>query len=143
MSKAKVKYIPIDIYKRCIYVFIGSLDDFKSWVKNTYTHKKEKGFVEMVLGLTEDSIGMASFNWDSAGGTGVVLIPKVPKTPEDTAALIHELMHATFWVLDLCRVDYDHNGCNEAFTYLMEHLTRNALEKEGYKEVKLNKEIHK
>ena len=135
MSKAEVKYIPIDIYKRFIYVFIGSLDEFKLWVKNTYTYDKEKEFVEMVLGLTEDSIGMASFNWDSAGGTGVVLIPKMPKTPKETAALIHELMHATFWILDFCHVDYDPNGSNEAFTYLMEHLTRNALEKEGYKDV--------
>ena len=135
MSKAEVKYIPIDIYKRCIYIFIGSLDEFKLWVKNTYTYDKEKEFVEMVLRLTENSIGMASFNWDSAGGTGVVLIPKMQKTPKETAALIHELMHATFWVLAFCHVDYDPNGSNEAFTYLMEHLTRNALEKEGYKDV--------
>ena len=90
----------------------------------------------MVLGLTKESIGMASFNWDSAGGTGAVLIPKMPKTPKETAALIHELMHATFWVLDLWRVDYDPNGSNEAFTYLMEHLTRNALENIGYEEIK-------
>ena len=135
MSKAELKYIPIDIYKRCIYIFIGSLDEFKLWVKNTYTYDKEKEFVEMVLRLTEDTIGMASFNWDSAGGTGVVLIPKIPKTPKETAALIHELMHATFWILDFCHVDYDPNGSNEAFTYLMEHLTRNALEKENYKDV--------
>jgi hypothetical protein len=135
MNKAKVKYIPIDIYKRYIYIFIGSLDEFKLWVKNTYIYDEEKDFVNMVLGLTEDSIGMASFNWDSAGGTGAVLIPKMPKTPKETAALIHELMHATFWVLDFCHVDYDPNGSNEAFTYLMEHLTRNALEKEGYKDV--------
>ena len=139
MSKAEVKYIPIDIYKRYIYIFIGSLDEFKSWVKTTYTYDIEKQFVEMVLGLTEDSIGMASFNWDSAGGTGAVLIPKMPKTPKETVALIHELMHATFWVLDLCHVDYDPRGNNEAFTYLMEHLTRNALEKEGYNEVNLDK----
>ena len=134
MSKAKVKYIPIDIYKRYIYIFIGSLDEFKLWVKNTYTYDEEKKFVKMVLGLTEGS-GIASFNWDSVGGTGAVLIPKMPKNPEETAALIHELMHATFCVLDFCQVDYDPNGSNEAFTYLMEHLTRNALEKEGYEEV--------
>ena len=135
MSKAKVKYIPIDVYKRYIYIFIGSLDEFKLWVKNTYTYDKEKEFVKMVLGFTEDSIGMASFNWDSAGGTGAVLIPKMPKTPKETATLIHELMHATFWVLDFCHIDYAPNGNNEAFTYLMEYLTRNALEKEGYKDI--------
>ena len=135
MSKAKVKYIPIDIYKRYIYIFIGSLDEFKLWVKNTYIYDEEKEFVKMVLGLTQDSIGEESFSWDSVGGTGAVLIPKMPKTTKEIAALIHELMHAVFCVLDFCHVDYTPNGSNEAFTYLMEHLTRSALEEEGYNEV--------
>ena len=133
--KAKVKYIPIDVYKRCIYVFAGNLDMFKAWVKATYIHDEEKDFVDMVLNLDEDSIGMASFNRDSLGGTGAVLVPKMPKTPKELAALVHELMHATFWILDLCHVDYDPKGSNEAFTYLMEHLTRNALEEIGYEDV--------
>ena len=134
MSKAEVKYIPIDIYKRCIYVFMGSLDEFKLWVKNTYIYDEEKDFVNMVLGLTEDSIGMASFNWETNNGTGVILLPKYPESPEEIAALIHELLHATFFILDMCHVDYNSSGSNEAFTYLMEYLTRNSLEKEGYEE---------
>lgn len=136
---AKVKYIPIDIYKRCIYVFIGNLDEFKSWVQKEYNNDEEKTFVSMVMNLKEDEIGMASFNWDMIGGTGVVLIPKYPKTPEEHAALGHELLHATFFIMDLCHVEYIEHGNNEAFTYLFEHLERNALENVGYEEIKEGK----
>jgi hypothetical protein len=40
-------------------------------------------------------------------------------------------------------VDYDPNGSNEAFTYLMEHLTRNALEDIGYEDFPKGKNKHK
>lgn len=133
---AKVKYIPIDIYKRYIYIFIGSLDEFKSWVQKEYNNDEEKAFVSMVMNIKEDEIGMASFNWDRIGGTGVVLIPKYPKTPKGRAALGHELLHATFFIIDLCRVEYIEQGNNEAFTYLFEYLERNALENIGYEEIK-------
>jgi hypothetical protein len=136
---AKYKEISVDIYKRYVYVFVGSLSEFKEWVTKTYIYDEEKEFVNMVLLLKEDEIGMASFNWDSKGGTGAVLIPKWPKTPKEVAALVHELLHATFWILDLCRVDYDSTGSNEAFTYLMEHLTRNALEDYGYNKITTEK----
>ena len=134
---AQVKYIPIDVYKRCIYVFVGNLDEFKAWVQKEYNRDEDKAFVTMVTNLKEEDIGMCSFNWDSVGGTGVVLIPKRPKTPKECAALGHELLHATFFIMDLCRVEYIEHGSNEAFTYLFEHLERNALEDMGYEEVKL------
>ena len=133
---AKVKYIPCDIYKRGISVFIGSLDEFKTWVENDYTAEEEKEFVDMVMGLKVEYCGMASFNYDNCNGQGVILIPRYPETPKEYAALVHELLHATFHVLNFCHVDYTIDGSNEAFTYLMEHLTRNTLELEGYKEIK-------
>ena len=137
---AKVKYIPCDIYKRGISVFIGNLDEFKAWVKKDYTDEEEHEFVDMVMGLKEENCGMASFNYDNRNGQGVILIPKYPDSPKERAALAHELLHATFHILNFCHVDYTYDGNNEAFTYLMEHLTRNALELEGYEDV--NKELN-
>ena len=136
---AKIKYIPIDIYKRYIYVFIGYLHEFKSWVQKEYNSDKEKAFVSIVMSLKEDKIGMASFNWDGVGGTGVVLIPKYPKSPQERAALGHELLHATFFIMDLCHVEYIENSNNESFTYLFKYLERNALENIGYEEIKKEK----
>lgn len=132
---AKCLYIPCDIYKRGINVFVGSLSEFKTWVKKDYIDESEQAFVDMVMELNDENIGMASFNYDNINGQGVVLIPKFPETPKEYAAFIHELLHATFHVLNFCHVDYTCDGNNEAFTYLMEHLTRNALEKERYNEV--------
>lgn len=138
---AKVLYIPCDIYKRGISVFIGGLDDFKAWVKKEYTDDSEQEFVSMVMELNEGNVGMASFNYDNQNGQGVILVPKFPDTPKEYAALVHELLHATFHILNFCHVDYTIDGSNEAFTYLMEHLTRNALEKERYSELDRMKEL--
>lgn len=132
---AKVKYIPCDIYKRGISIFIGSLKEFKAWVKKEYTDENDKGFAEMVEKLDEDNVGMASFNYNNQDGQGVVLIPQYPSNPKEYAVLAHELLHATFHVLNFCHVEYCIDGSNEAFTYMLEHLTRWALEKEGYNEV--------
>ena len=134
---AKVKYIPCDIYKRGISVFIGTLDQFKEWAKKEYTDKDEQGFVEMIMDLEEDRMGMASFNYDFSIGTGAALLPVFPKEPKEIAALAHEMMHATFFIMDYCRVEYYHEASNEPFTYLHEHLMRNALEFEYYEDVEV------
>lgn len=134
MSKAVVKYIPVDVYKRGIYVLIGSLKDLKYFVDREYTADEQTEFLEMVLNLKEENIGYASFNYDSEGG-GIVLIPIEPKTPVEVAALVHELLHATFHILNYCRVEYCYDGNNEHFTYVLEWLTRNALNVDGYKEI--------
>ena len=63
-------------------------------------------------------------------------MPEFPENPTDTAALVHELFHATAWLLWYSGVEFDNrNVNNEAYTYLLEHLTRNTLETEGYVEV--------
>lgn len=133
---AKCLYIPCDIYKRGINVFVGSLVEFKAWINKNYTEQCEQEFVDMVMGLKEQNIGMASFNYNNMDGHGVVLIPKFPETPKEYAALVHELLHATFHILNFCHVEYTYDGNNEAFTYLLEHITRWALEKDNYSEIK-------
>ena len=129
----KVKYIYCDIYKRGIIVFIGELEKLKKWVDKEYTAPDEQGFREMVLECKEKESVAAQFFYSYSSGTGIVLIPKFPKTPEQIASVSHELLHATFLVLNHCYVSYNDESCgNEAFTYLHEYLLKNALEKEGY-----------
>ena len=132
---AKVKYIPCDIYKRGITVFIGSVQELKRWVQHEYKDESEKCFVNMIEHLPETSSSAASFNYNNMDGQGIVHIYKFPRTPKEIATLEHELLHATFHVLNFCNVLYDSESNNESFTYLLEHLTRCALEKEGYKNV--------
>lgn len=139
---AEFKYIPCDIYKRGIWVFVGSLDELKSWVKTEFTYDDEEEFVNMVLGLKKRNEA-ASFNYDNHNGQGVVHIYDFPTDPKEYAALSHELLHATFHVLNFCSVEYAYDGNNEAFTYLLEHLMRNALETEGYEKLEqINNKDH-
>lgn len=135
-SMAKVKYIMCDPYKRGIHVFIGSLEELKKWVVKEYDAPNEENFRNFVLETKSMSKAMAQFFYCYRNGIGIVLISKFPKTPEEIASVSHELLHATFLILNYCFVDYNEESCgNEAFTYLHEHLLRNALEKEGYDDI--------
>ena len=130
----KFKYIPCDIYKRGITVFVGTLCEMKSWVSKNYTDDDEKDFVDMVMSLRDGDHTAASFSYNSADGEGIVLIPRIPNTPKEHAMLSHELLHAAFHLLGFCRVEFSYGGSNEPYAYLLEHLTRNALEKSGYED---------
>lgn len=130
---AKAKYIPCDIYKRGITIFIGNESEFKDYCKKTYNEDEDdKEFNES---LEHCSYGLADFHYGN--GYGIVRLPKFPTKPSEIAYTAHELLHATMWILWYCGVDYDNrNVNNEAFTYLHEHLVRNTLEKEGYEDIK-------
>jgi len=129
---AKVKYIRCDIYKRGIDVFIGTPEELQKWSKKTFNEDKDDE--EFNRSLEKCSYGAADFHYGN--GYAVVRIPEFPENPVDTAALVHELLHATVWLLWYSGVEFDNRDpINEAYTYLLEHLTRNALETEGYEEV--------
>ena len=132
---AKFKYIMCDPYKRGIHVFIGTLEECKKWVVEEYKHPSEEELKNFVLETKPMETAMAQFFYNYNMGIGIALIPRFPKTPAEIASVSHELLHATFLILNYCFVDYNEESCgNEAFTYLHEHLLRNALEKEGYEE---------
>ena len=133
---AKVKYIMCDPYKRGIHVFIGSLEELKKWVVDEYHYPEEKDFRDCILNTEYKPNVAAQFFYSYTNGIGIVLIHKFPKTPAEVASISHELLHATFLILNYCYVVYDDESCgNEAFTYLHEHLLRNSLEKEGYEDI--------
>ena len=136
---AQHKYIPCDIYKRGIHVFVGTAEEFGKWMTSYFNQDEdEKKFAQATQRWIDDgNYGAASFHYCTDTGGGVILIPSIPKTPKDIAISSHECLHATVFVLDFCGVEY-HSGCNnEPFTYLLEHLMRNALEDCGYETVKI------
>ena len=127
MMTSKFLRIDCDVYKRGIVVFVGRLSDMQAWVVENYPYDDEKEFVEMVVNLKDTGIVAASFSFNNVNGEGIVFLRKFPKSPKEVAELAHELLHATFHVMNFCRVEYTYDGSNEAFTYLFEHLMRNAL----------------
>lgn len=128
---ARSKYIPCDIYKRGITIFIGSPEELKEYCKKQYNEDKEDE--NFNYSLENCSYGLADFHYGN--GYGIVRIPKFPSTPEEIAYTTHELLHATMWILWYSGVDYDNESIsNESYTYLLEHLVRNTFEKNGYED---------
>lgn len=131
---AKTKYIPINTYKRGIYIFVGRHNEFKNWVKDTFSNDKNyEDFVNYVVN-SEDQ-GLASFWWNKSDGVGIIKIPKQPRTASEIAYCSHECLHATFFLLDYAGVEYVKEGNNEAFTYLHEQIIYNLLNLEDYKTI--------
>jgi len=133
---AKVKFIACDMWKRGIYSFIGTLSELKDWVYSETKDEWSPEFLDMIRDLDDGKIGVASYNYDY-DGCGVILMPKFPRTPKELAYAAHEILHATFIMLDYCGVEYHCKSNNETFTYLDEHLTRNVLERMGYNDYKI------
>lgn len=134
---AKVKYIACDIYKRGINVFIGTPQEFIKWCKDTFNEDKDdKKFCDSVETC---AYGAADFHFGN--GYGVVRIPKFPRTPNAISELVHELLHATDWLLWYSGIEYQKgNPVSEVHTYLLEHLVRNALRYEGYETISTKKQ---
>lgn len=129
---AKAKYIPCDIYKRGITVFIGNPKELILYCKKTYNEDKDDE--EFNYSLEHCSYGLADFHYGN--GYAVVRLPKFPKKPEEIAYTTHELLHAAMWILWYCGVEISNSTINnEALTYLLEHLVRNTMESTGYEDV--------
>ena len=128
---AKVKYIPCDVYKRGVSVFVGTYEELVKWSKEEFTNPDYEDFLKT---LEENSPkGEADCHYDC--GSCVVRIEQFPCTPGEVAALAHELLHGVFYILGYCGVEYAYNTSNEAYTYLLEWLMGEALRMEGYKDV--------
>jgi len=129
---AQVKYIPCDIFKRGITVFIGNKEEFIAYCEKTYNEDEDDK--EFNYSLKNCEYGFADFH--CGNGYCIVRIPSFPKTPKEIAATAHELLHATMWLLWYSGVDFNNRDFkNEAYTYLHEHLVRNTFEINGYEDV--------
>lgn len=127
---ARAKCIECALYKRDVSVFIGSYEEMVAWAKTEFTNPVYKDFLES---MEESRAGGADFHYGQ--GSCVVRIPSFPITPEEISYLEHELLHATFYVLDYSGVTFIPGNPNEAYTYLHEYLTLHSLTPEGYEEV--------
>lgn len=128
---AKVKCIECEIYKRGVYIFIGTYEQMIKYAKNTWVEEEYKDFINALEVKTD---GYATTYYGN--GECLVLLPKFPNNPKDIAVTGHELLHATDYILWYAGVHRNNEEVsNEAYTYLLEHLLRNTLEREGYESI--------
>ena len=66
----------------------------------------------------------------------IVVLMRFDDKKPSADLIAHESAHATFEILDYIKFNLDYEN-QEPFTYLLEHLMRNALEDWGYETVKI------
>lgn len=126
---AKIKKIPLDIYKRDIAVFIGSSEELLKYAKKKLKSPRLAELVE------EDDVDYAACCYHIDCGQSLIHLPSFPTTPEDISNAGHEALHATFNTLSYCGVNVTGDG-DEAFTYLFGWILKNILDKHGYERFK-------
>lgn len=135
------QFIYCDMYKQTVTVFIGGCEDLKIFAKKVYTEDNERDLIHTLeetcseANYNDNNVGARCYNSDS--GTIIVHLPEFSfeYNPIEIANLSHELLHATFLMLDFIGVEYRYGGANEPYTYLHEYLLKNALNKKNYKKV--------
>lgn len=128
---AKYKQIYIDIFKRHMIVFIGNHEEFKSWANTYYSDNDEyEEFIKIINQSTGKAQASCYFN--NGDGECVIEIPSEPINPNDISYAVHEILHATFNILDFVGVEYYQNGSNETFTYLIEYITKEVFTLNNY-----------
>lgn len=138
----KYKYIHCDPYKRGVSVFIGDCESLKKWARKFYNEPDEKDLIEELESYCNEdrytNKGVAASTYSSgASGHQLVHLPtfSFKYNPSEISNLAHELLHATFGILDYVGVEYKYGGANEPYTYLYEYVLKEALTEKGYKNV--------
>jgi len=140
-SKAVYQYIHCDVYKHGVVIFIGDCTSLREWVKKVYKDAQSEELVnDIEKNCTEEEYFREDISarcYFSESGHFIVHLPKFSfeYNPSEISNLSHELLHATFLILDFIGMEYRYQGNNEAYTYLLEFLLKNALVKKNYKKV--------
>uniref|UniRef100_A0AAU8MK47 Phage protein n=1 Tax=Geladintestivirus 2 TaxID=3233134 RepID=A0AAU8MK47_9CAUD len=133
---SKYKFIHVDVFKKEIGLFVGTREDFISWIDEEYGNcDSYKDMVECVHNHPiryEDG----TFWYNEKTGDGVIELHDIPHTAREIAIASHEALHATFQILDTVGVDYNKDTTNEAYCYLLELIMRNILKINNYKTYK-------
>lgn len=120
----RTKVIDIGIYKTNLTIFLGGrYADISVWLKENISDDEEECRV-----LTEQFYG--TFYENNANGAFAFYKRDFfvwVRHANSVSELVHELYHATNYILTQCGVAHDE--IDEPYAYLLEYLTREALKK--------------
>lgn len=136
MKKAKIKYIPITIYKLTLTVFVGGFNEFYNFIK-LGTKGKENDYSDLLDILEKDKeypMLCAATYWNGKTRTPIIYLPSLSTKPRDLNDVCHELGHATRIILDDIGVKTTVDN-DEAFQYLQGYLMEQVYTKDGYEEL--------
>lgn len=127
---AKFKTIHIDIFRRDITVFIGSHEEFKTWIASYKVPSNWEQLVENIL--ESDDEALASYWYNNSNGNGIIELPWHPKSKEEIAVAAHECLHAVMRICSYINIPCAPYEANESYTYMLEHLLINVLDYDNY-----------
>lgn len=136
MKKAKLKYIPISIYRLTLTVFIGDFNEFYNFIKSG-TKGEENDYSDLLNILEKDKeypMLCASTYWNGKTRTPIIYLPSLSTKPRDLNDACHELGHVTRIILDDIGVKTTVDN-DEAFQYLQGYLMEQVYTKDGYEEL--------
>lgn len=120
---AKVKHIECKMFESSVYIFIGKTVELKSYIENVIP-EKYRIILEDLEDLEESRYDGVTYY------CGNICIIRVNNF-SDLSILIHELMHATYRILNIHDINLDHST-NEVYAYMIGYLTKEALNKKDY-----------
>jgi len=111
-----------EIYKVCIYVYFGDIDDK---LHQFLRHLKSVGYNrEHHESICKTSAGVASRH-----GRNVCLwMPCAPKTAKEYSTLVHEITHITWYIFEMCGMECTEE-IDEGFAYLSGWIARKIFDK--------------
>lgn len=116
-------HLYIETYKKAVSIYAGSRKQFIKALQKYHGKATAKEIKE----ICKDEPPYEGITFSVSGEVGTIIhITKPPTTPETIAVLIHEISHATNRILRDAGISLTAET-EEAYTYLLEHLTREAL----------------
>ena len=114
--------IQIPIYKTAVLIYWGDRKGLYKAVKRNSDKATAREVIEEVAPHTE------GVTVKTSGRTVTIYLASPPRDARSVALLIHELSHATNFILQEVGIPHTEDT-EEAYTYLLEYLTRETLER--------------
>lgn len=123
--------IPLIIYPLDVMVSVGETDDqFKKGIMKFPPSVLQDLKDQLIFALPDNVKGRTVLL--TTGGQTVIRIKDAIRCLEDVGTLVHEIFHATTFVLHHIGMDLKINVSCEAYAYLIEYLTNRIFERIPY-----------
>ena len=118
---AKIINIELPIYRTTINVLFGNIDSMKENMKDLnglYEHLKEN----------TSKYDLGRFVWDEEENYWCIWMPRIPKTIDEIATLVHEVEHCVFHLFKYKGMNHSEDS-DEAYAYANDYLFREIMTK--------------
>ena len=111
----KLHYVKIPIYHTHLYVFFGDKEECVKSLQKAKKGKRKQSSIDTTLETMSDSRGC--FIQSIIDYYNLLWLPILPNTIDEFSTLIHEIAHATFYILDNAGLVHTKDS-DEAYAYL-------------------------